>query len=122
MAIVGRYITLRDESNDVILPKTAAKQVILTDDRTAQEAFDELELNLGELKESMGNYVSFKDLEELFPTNDFYEGFVRKDDFDNFVADTQSAFLELDDKIEGIKASEMHGPQGEKGEKGDPFT
>ena len=77
MAIVGRYITLRDESNDVILPKTAAKQVILTDDRTAQEAFDELELNLGELKESMGNYVSFKDLEELFPTNDFYEVFVR---------------------------------------------
>ena len=125
MAIVGRYITLRDESNDVILPKTAAKQVILTDDRTAQEAFDELELNLGELKESMGNYVSFKDLEELFPTNDFYEGFVRKDDFDNFVADTQSAFLELDDKIEGIKASDMQGPQGEKGEKGDkgdPFT
>ena len=122
MAIIGRYITLRDEDNDVILPKTAAKQVILADDRTVQEAFDELVLNSDEMKENLSNYVTFKDLEDLIPSDEFYESFVKKEDYEEFIADTQAAFIELDDKIEGIKAASLKGEKGDKGDKGDPFT
>ena len=116
--LIGKITTLTDPEGNIIIPRTRSNVVFMKDEKDLQTTIDELVLDVEKLKSESNNYVTFEDLIDLLPSEEFYKQFAQKSEFDSFKDDTQNAFTELEQIMEGIKQSGIQGPQGEQGIQG----